>query len=112
MRLKMKGEIRAGAIVVGVGIAAIAGYTLYAALPYLLGPAVSATAIPDKGAISISGKTARVSYVSINGAPVPLQEDGTFSVIRSFPPGYTAIEISAKDRFGRSLEKTLSLVSK
>jgi len=105
-------RLQAGSIVAIFAVLLIAGYTLYAGLPYLLGPSLSATVTTQDGTTVISGKTARVSFLSIDNSPVPLQEDGTFSEILSFPPGYTAVMISAKDRFGRNLRKTITFVTK
>lgn len=91
---------------------AIGGYTLYAALPYLLGPSLSASVTNANGETYVSGKAARVSFLAINGAAIPLQEDGAFSAKRAYPTGYTAVTISAKDRFGRSVAKTITFLNK
>ena len=98
-----------------IGIAAgliIIGYTLYAALPYLLGPSLSVLQTTQNGETTVTGETARVSFLSIDGAPVSLSEDGSFSVKRAYPLGYTAIQISVKDRFGRTLTKMLTFLNK
>lgn len=111
MRRRLE-SLGAGALALGAGVIVIASYSLYAALPYLLGPSLTATASAEGADTVIAGKTERVAYLSIDGAAVPLQEDGSFSEERSFPSGYTAVEISAKDRFGRSLTKTLTFITK
>ena len=101
-----------GALIGIVAAFIICGYTLYAALPYLLGPSLSVTQTTENGETTVSGGTARVSFLSIDDAPVPLSEDGSFSVRRAYPLGYTAIKVSVKDRFGRSLTKTITFVNK
>jgi hypothetical protein len=81
-------------------------------LPLLEGPSLHATAVTGAhGDTAIQGTTKRVSYLEINGAAVPLAEDGSFSVERAYPVGYTAITITVRDRFGRSLTKKLNAVT-
>ncbi|MEK9177362.1 MAG: hypothetical protein AAB923_03635, partial [Patescibacteria group bacterium] len=63
------------------------------------------------GPATISGDTRRVSYLSINGLPVAVSEDGSFSVKRAYPPGYTEVVITAKDRFGRQRSRTVSFIT-
>ncbi len=90
----------------------ILGYSVYAALPLLEGPALSVTAtVMENSAVSISGITQRVSFLELNGAPISLQENGSFLVERAYPPGYTAITVTARDRFGKSITKKLSLIT-
>ncbi|MBI3573502.1 hypothetical protein HY090_00440 [Candidatus Kaiserbacteria bacterium] len=103
---------RAGVIGIIFALVVIALYTLYAALPYLLGPSLSIDAVNADGMTTISGKTERVSFLSIDGAVVPLSEDGTFFARRAYPVGYTETQVSVKDRFGRTLTKTLTFVNK
>jgi hypothetical protein len=99
-------------VILGIAAAAIVvGYSFYAALPYLMGPGLSVTERTDRGLTTVSGRTARVSYLSIDGLPVPLQEDGSFTAVRAYPSGYTDITVSVKDRFGRMLEKHLAFTN-
>jgi hypothetical protein len=104
--------LRAGAIAGALAAVVIGGYTLYATLPYLLGPSLKAVETTANGKTTIAGMTERVSYLSIDGMNVPLQENGSFSAERAYPVGYTAITISAKDRFGRTITRTLSFLNK
>jgi hypothetical protein len=109
--------LRAGMIAGMIAAVIIVGYTFYAILPYLLGPSLTATEVtarglPGQGETAVAGMTERVSYLSIDGMDVPLAEDGSFSVQRAYPMGYTAITISAKDRFGRTIIRTLSFLNK
>ena len=105
-------QLRAGMIVGVIASAVIVGYTFYAILPYLLGPSLTAAEVTVQGETTITGVAERVSYLSIDGMDVPLSEDGAFSVRRAYPVGYTAITISAKDRFSRTVSKTLSFLNK
>lgn len=93
-----------------LAIAVILGYSVYAALPLVQGPFLSATATTGNHAVLISGMTKRVAFLEVNGAPIPIQENGSFRIERAYPPGYTAITITARDRFGKQTTKILSLV--
>ncbi len=102
---------RAGALLAALGFIIIVGYSFYAALPYLEGPSLSVHETTQNGLTTVSGTTARVSFLSIDDAPVPLSVDGSFSAERAYPAGYTAIQVTVRDRFGRSLTKTVSFVN-
>lgn len=104
-------SLRSGIILGCIAVAVIAGYAFYALLPYLSGPSLSAHEATENGVTTVTGRTERVSYLSVNGAPVPLSEDGSFSVKRAYPPGYTAVTLSAKDRFGREITRTLTFLN-
>ncbi len=101
------------AVVAGVvGLLIIASYSVFAALPLLEGPSLKATvAVNESGIASIQGVTERVSFLEINGSPIPLQEDGSFAIERAYPAGYTAITVIAKDRFGKGITKKLSFLN-
>lgn len=104
-------------IVVGaLAFICIAGYTLFVASPYLTGPTLTVVTPRDNDTVTsptvtISGRTERVSYLSVNDLPVPLLEDGAFLVERSFPPGYTVVVLKARDRFGRELVSTIRFLN-
>lgn len=104
-------------LVVGVLVVlGIAAYGLFVATPYLLGPTLTILTPAEDSTVTgptltITGGTSRVAYVSVNDQPVPILEDGTFSVERSFPPGYTVIVIRARDRFGREITETLRVLN-
>lgn len=89
----------------------IVGYSLYAAFPFLEGPSLKVTSSTVAGEpTSIRGVTKRVSFLEVNGEAVPLGEDGTFRAERTYPTGYTALTVTARDRFGRTVTKTLSFL--
>jgi hypothetical protein len=89
----------------------ILGYALFAAYPYLRGPTLTLTYTQKDGLTNLYGETERVSYLTINGAEVPVGEDGNFSIERAYPKGYTAVTAVGRDRFGRLITKTLSFVT-
>ena len=93
----------------GLAVVVLLGYALFAALPYLLGPSLTLDSkVETTGMATLSGTTKRVSYLSINGLAVPLEESGGFSVTHAYPAGYTALQAEARDRFGRTIIKTIT----
>ena len=105
---------RAALILAGVIVATIIGYTLSVSLPLLQGPllaVIEPSGGSESGIAHIAGETKRVAFLEINGEEVPLSEDGSFSVYRAYPPGYTAVEIKARDRFGREIRKTFAFIT-
>ncbi len=103
------GSTRFGLWAGGLAVAVLLGYALFAALPYLLGPSLSLDSKVDPdGMATISGSTKRVSFLEINGMTVPLEESGNFSVTRAYPAGYTVVQAVARDRFGRTITKTIT----
>ena len=90
----------------------ILGYSIFVSLPFIMGPFLSIdTPTYLNGTVTLSGKTERVSFLEINGYATALNEDGSFSVLRAYPLGYTAVTVTAKDRFGRTITKDMSFVT-
>lgn len=100
----------------GIAVTLIIAYTLFVSSPYLLGPTLDVISPSDESTLSsplvtITGKTSRVAYLSLNDQPIPLLEDGAFAVERSYPAGYTVIVLRARDRFGREEVKTIRFLT-
>ncbi len=103
---------KAALLIGGAVFVLIFGYALLTALPIIQGPALEVTAQSSlDGVTTLSGRTERVSYLILNGEPIPIEEGGEFSVLRAFPSGYTEVTVIAKDRFGRELVTTLGVVT-
>jgi hypothetical protein len=93
----------AGGIIVGILI----GIFLYSRVAGLIsGPRIIVDSptpwqeISD-GWIEVSGTIRYVSSAKINGRRLYLNTDNTFREIIAVVPGYTIIEITAQDRFGK-----------
>jgi hypothetical protein len=97
---------------IGIALAVILAYTAYAAYPYLAGPSLSFSVRTSEGGITtLDGATERVSFLEINGYPIALEEDGSFSEERAYPPGYTELTATARDRFGHTVSRTITFVN-
>jgi hypothetical protein len=105
-------RLRAPFLIATVIALVIAGYSAYAVYPYLRGPLLILDAPVHDGVTVIRGQTVRVSAMTVDGLPVPLDERGFFSVERTYPPGYTVVTVRGVDRFGRSVTRTLTFVTK
>ena len=109
--LKIKSDRFPTPRILGVLAAVIViAYSAYAAYPYLRGPILVVNQPSFGTTTTITGHTIRVSALAVDGLPVPLDEEGSFTVERAYPPGYTVVTVRAVDRFGRSIERTLTFV--
>ncbi len=89
----------------------LSGYGLMEALPLLEGPVLSITApVNDAsfpgGIVHISGEALRAAVLTFDGAPLPHDQNGSFSSTRVFPRGGSILTFVATDRFGRTVTKT------
>lgn len=115
LRDRSRGISMAGKLPVMLAAAGIVGVVVYAALaatPLAAGPELNLLPVTtlEGNTVRIEGTALRVSRVSINGMDIPLAEDGTFAVERSFPAGYTVLTVRAEDRFLRVRERTITFI--
>jgi hypothetical protein len=97
--------------VIGIVLLALLGYGATRAAPLLLGPSLtlSPTDVDAAGIAHLAGHTKRVTALSVNGAPLPVDEEGMFSRIIVLPPGSVILTLTATDRFGRTITKRESV---
>ena len=60
--------------------------------------------------IAIEGRAERISSLSMNGKSISVTEDGNFSEPYVLSPGYNRIMLEARDRFGKTTERSLEIV--
>ena len=94
----------------------IAGYSLFVALPYLRGPALTVTSPLNMSTVGtpvvhVTGTTERVQYLSVDDQPVALAPDGSFDIVRAYPAGYTVLRVVARDRFNRERSVTITFIN-
>ena len=88
-----------------------ASYGLTRAWPLIAGPTLSIaspadnTSFPD-GIVTVSGRAARATTLTLDGAPLLYQEDGSFSSTLTFPRGSSILPLVATDRLGRTVVAT------
>ncbi len=89
----------------------LAGYGLVEARPVIVGPALSITSPADNavfsnGIVTVSGRAARAAVLTLNGATLLHEEDGSFSSVLTLPRGGSILTLAATDRFGRRITTT------
>ncbi|PJE74605.1 MAG: hypothetical protein COV01_01065 [Candidatus Taylorbacteria bacterium CG10_big_fil_rev_8_21_14_0_10_41_48] len=97
--------------------AGLLGYAAFQAEALYLGPRINIDS-PTSGIststslITISGSASNISYLSLNGEKIFTDEQGIFkeSILLSY--GYNIVTVSATDRFGRKVTKSLQLIYK
>ena len=89
-------------------------YGLYLAYPLLSGPSLTLTSpsqatTTDNGLVVVAGQAKRSTSLIINGGPVYMDTSGNFSMSFVLPPGSAILEVTARDRMGRSrtIQKTV-----
>lgn len=101
-----------GILIVGL----IAGYSLFEARRYIIGPKITIE-YPPKGQVvvprlmTLEAHTKNITSISVNGRPVYITEDGVLQEQLLLQTGYTILTIAAKDRFGHETKKELELYS-
>jgi uncharacterized protein YfaP (DUF2135 family) len=92
----------------------LAGYGLIEAWPLIQGPSLAIDSPADQasfegGILTVSGKASRIAMLSLNGASVPHDVDGSFSTVLTFPRGGSILTFIATDRFGRRITATRAI---
>lgn len=110
----MKGPIKIEKIAIMVLISLFCIYALFESLKLIQGPSIAITTPQNwssfsEDAITIVGQAKRVSTIWLNDRKVYINENGDFKEKLLLPPGYTIITFRAEDRFGRTVERKLSL---
>jgi hypothetical protein len=84
---------------------------------FLEGPAITIIS-PENGAtvedpgLFIRGVAERISYLTLNGRQIFVDEEGRFEEKLLLPRGYTILVIEARDKFDRSTKEVLQIVHK
>ena len=104
--------IKRGLLMLGITI--VVGYSYFALEGYVRGPRIE-LAGPENGVstttarITIAGRAIHVNTLTINGATTSPDLAGNFSESLLLAPGYNIMRVDAKDRYGRSVEKTIEM---
>ena len=60
-------------------------------------------------AILVAGEAQNISFLSVNDKQQFTDEHGHFEELLSLPPGFTIVTVAAKDRFGRTTSRSVSI---
>lgn len=92
----------------------LSGYGLVEAWPLIQGPSLSLESPADQssfpgGIVAVRGQASRIAMLTLDGASLPHDIDGTFSSELTFPQGTSILTFVATDRFGRRITETRSV---
>ena len=100
-----------------VSIAIVLGYGTWRALLFIQGPSI-VIETPKNGIvvsdpfIEVHGSAKNISFITLNGARIYLNDAGTFDEHLLLAYGYNVITTEAVDRFGRKVRDDLEIVYK
>lgn len=97
---------------IGVVLVILIGYGLIEAYPVLSGPSLSVNPVTAEGTttdgvVRVSGKATRAVSLTLDGAPLLMDESGKFGTLLTLPKGGSILTLSAADRFGRTTSKQI-----
>lgn len=98
-------------------IALVVGYGAFRAKSLVEGPDIGIES-PFNGAtsteslITVKGYAKNISFLTLNGNKIFTDESGVFTEKVLLSYGYNIMTLEAKDRFGRTAQKTLQLIYK
>ena len=97
-------------LLIALTLALIAAYGAWEAYPLLVGPTLTVIA-PKNGAsyedgvVTIEGRAARATALTLNGNPLLPDRAGHYAITLAFPHGGSILRLTATDRFGRTLTR-------
>ena len=89
------------------------GYAIFEAQGLVFGPRIDVSSAPQEvhdPFVTISGKTERISALTMQGQPIDVTETGQFSEPYLLTPGLNRIELVATDKYGRTSRQVLQIV--
>jgi hypothetical protein len=114
-RFKVKQIIRI--LLWTLSIVIVVGYGASRAYLFVKGPSISINS-PTQGAvvsesfIEINGTAENISFITLNGARIYLDESGKWQERTLLSYGYNILTAEAVDRFGRKVSKKIEVVYK
>jgi hypothetical protein len=93
----------------------ILGYSAFEARKIVGGPELTITSpvvdgIMTDSLVKVTGIAKNIKEITLNDAPIYIDEQGNFSEKVVLIAGYNIIELEAKDKFNKQTKKTLELV--
>jgi hypothetical protein len=98
-----------------IGIGLFMSYILFQSRLLLTGPNLALTPIPvvhEDRVVEISGTADNITHIYLNGRAIETNGDGFFSERVILENGYTKVDVTARDRYGRLTQVTQDVVYK
>lgn len=97
------------------GFVLLAAYFIFGAQSYILGPELHINQPPNGATVNdsfmvIKGNVSRAALLWVNGQSVVADKNGAFEENLLLSKGYNIIGLTAKDKFGRYVNKKLEIV--
>lgn len=112
--MTIKGPLKIEKILAIIIIFVFILYSAYESYNLITGPKITILS-PENGSsidnnwFLLEGIAKNVSFISLNDRKIFIDDKGNFKEKLLLPYGYTIIKIDASDRFGKKVNKTLSL---
>lgn len=94
------------------------GYAIFNSRIFIAGPKLvienpeNGSTVEENPLIKVEGKAYNIAFIELNGKQINVNESSEFSEPVLLYPGYNIIEISARDKFEREVEKKIKIVYK
>lgn len=93
----------------------LVGYGIFNFRTFISGPNVTISE-PQNGStiegsplVKIAGKASHISVITLNDREINVEENGNFNESLLLQEGYNVVEIKAKDKFDREIDKKIEL---
>jgi hypothetical protein len=106
-------DSRVTKIALAVFFLLVVGYAYFEGRALLWGPKIvidGRVMETSEPFISIEGRAERIASLSMNGTPIAVTEEGEFSEPYALTPGYNKITLEARDRFGKTDERSIEIM--
>lgn len=112
----MKSKISLKLIVAILAVTVVLGYGLARSYDLLAGPKIELLDLTDGQTISqelvvVKGQAERIANLFLNGRQIFTNESGDFRETVLLFPGYNAVSLSARDKFGREVNKKIIIIN-
>lgn len=102
-------------ILVGLLVIVALCYGGFRAYPLIKGPEITLYSPQEGDAVAsssfeVSGKVSKVREITLQGRPIPIDQDGHFKELLVASPPYTILVLTATDFYGNSITKTVSVI--
>lgn len=100
-------------LVAGIGL--FVSYILFQSRLLLEGPELALSpvdVVQEDRVIEITGTAENITHIYLNGRPIETNGEGFFTERVILENGYTTVDITARDRYGRISQVTRDLVYK
>lgn len=113
---KLKNNFSLQLTVTVLSVIIVVGYGLARSYDLLAGPAIELESLAngdttDQDFLLVRGQAKRIASLFLNGRQIFTDESGAFREPLLLFPGYNAISLKARDKFGREINKNIIIIN-